>query len=163
MFLGSITHNLAGLLRFSGRDTRGQFWPYAITVFILILAGYTSIVIPKIMAAMIGMMPDGQAAFPDFSGLLWWTVVMTVVMVVLLAAAVTRRLRDRGKPIGWALLPLALAAVLLPLAGDPFTMVQRPGWVIFTTFVLNLGYQASVIYLIVLLAGAGRTEGGRAG
>ena len=163
MFLDSITHNLAGLLRFSGRDTRGQFWPYAITVFILILAGYTSIVMPKIMAAMISMMRDGQAAFPDFSGLLWWTVVMTVVMVVLLAAAVTRRLRDRGKPIGWALLPLALAAVLLPLAGDPFTMVQRPGWVIFTTFVLNLGYQASVIYLIVLLAGAGRMETGKVG
>lgn len=163
MFLDSITHNLAGLLRFSGRDTRGRFWPYAITVFILILAGYTSIVMPKIMAAMIGMMRDGQAAFPDFSGLLWWTFVMMVITVVLLAAAVTRRLRDRGKPIGWALLPLVLAAVLLPLVGDPMSMVQRPGWVFFATFVLNLGYQASIIYLIVLLAGAGRTEAGRAG
>ncbi len=158
MFLNSITHNLAGLLRFSGRDTRGQFWPYAITVFILTFAGYMSIIMPKIMAAMVGIMRDGRATFPDFSGLLWWTVVITVVMVVLLAAAVTRRLRDRGKPIGWALLPLVLAIVLLPLVGDPLTMAQRPGWVFFATFVLNLGYQASVIYLIILLAGAGRME-----
>lgn len=155
LYFKSIAHNLASLLRFSGQDTRGQFWPYAITVFLLILAGFMSIVMPKIMVAMMGMMRDGQAPFPDFSSLLWWTVVMMLVMIFFLAAAVTRRLRDAGKPIGWALLPLVLVVVLLPLVGDPFTMVQLPVWAFFATFLLNIGYQASVIYLIVLLCGAG--------
>src|SRR6185436_10996012 len=36
----SIRHNLAGLLRFSGRDARRTFWPYAILLFLLSTAAY---------------------------------------------------------------------------------------------------------------------------
>lgn len=36
--LASIRHNLADLTRFSGRESRGEFWPYGIFLFLLSMA-----------------------------------------------------------------------------------------------------------------------------
>lgn len=165
MIRNSITHNLTGLLRFSGTDSRAQFWPYAIAVFIGIMVVFMSIFAPRILGAVHRFLRHGDATFPDVSDLRWWTVALMAIQVLLLAAAVTRRLRDRGKSIVWALLPLVPLAILVPIVGDPLSLAGLPAWAFIATFVLNLGYQASLIYLIVLLAGAGpqRAEAGKAG
>lgn len=161
MIRDSIIHNLKHLFRFTGSETRGQFWPYAIAVFIGTLVVFMSIFAPRILVAVHRFLRRGDATFPDVSDLRWWTVSLMAIQVLLLAAAVTRRLRDRGKSIGWALLPLVPLVILMPIVGDPLSMAQLPAWAFSATFVLSLGYQASLIYLIVLLAGSGRAEDAR--
>lgn len=154
MIRDSITHNLTGLFRFSGRDNRARFWPYTIAVYVVGMSVFMLIVGPRMMIAASRFIRHGAAPFPDTSDLLWWTAVVIASQVFLLAAAVTRRLRDRHKPIGWALLPLVLLAVHLLAFGDPRSAFLLTGWTYFAAFLLNIGYLASVIFLIVLLAGA---------
>lgn len=122
----SIAHGFGGLLRFAGRDTRAQFWPYAGLVFIS-----TFLVFGAVLATVVGSSfakiqafalenPDqvtvtqGPGTYsisvdsyqpqlmPDFGAFFATTGLMIVTMVVLLAAAVTRRLHDRGRSGWWA-------------------------------------------------------------
>ena len=158
MILSSVAHNLRLLFSFSGSDTRERFWPYSLIVIILVLAAYMAIVAPEMLAMIVEMVQSGKVTIPDLSHLTWWTCVSVAALVLMLAASVTRRLRDRGKPVGWALLPLALIVLLLPIVANPLLLTQLPSWGLFAIFLLDLGYQASLIYLIVLLATNGRVE-----
>lgn len=82
------------------------------------------------------------------------TVVTGLVFVALLAAAVTRRLRDRGCSLTWAVAPLVLliaaggvqAAVLI-------TVEEDSGPALFlAAFALTVVYFAAVVALLVQLA-----------
>jgi uncharacterized membrane protein YhaH (DUF805 family) len=132
--LASLRHNLAGLLRFSGRTSPGQFWPYAILLFLL-GGAVTTVMIFRLMGDMFARMqrfaaehPElvtetrGPGSYsmeiegfhpeliPDFAGFMIVIGVVAAAMVLLQAASVARRLHDRGKAGWWALLPVPFLA-----------------------------------------------------
>jgi len=153
----SITHNLTSLWRFSGNDARSLFWPYAITVAILVYAAMMTAMVPEMQRIAAGVTKPDDIATVDTSGVIWWGLLFTAIAAVLLAASVVRRLRDRGKSPLWALVPVVLtliSSVASPtnLAG----MLSLSGWATFAMFATTLAGQLSMIYLIVLLAGRSR-------
>ena len=156
MFVRSVAHNLKGLARFSGRDGRALFWPYAIAVAILFYATSLAAMVPVMQDAMATAIRDGRMVLPDMASITRWTLVFLSVAIVLLAASVVRRLRDRGKSAAWALIPLALTAPSFVVTPNPIAMLEWPQWLFFAMFVLTLAAQISLVYLIVLLAGRSR-------
>src|SRR5688500_8569711 len=115
----SIRHNIVSLARFSGRDSQGLFWPWAIIVyalltmltlvltFVAVARGFMEMSgafqpgagpedLEKLMAGMMGRVAD-----------LWLPLTLiNLLMIVLLAASVARRLHDRGRTAYWGLLPV---------------------------------------------------------
>lgn len=143
--MAAVRRGLRGALDFSGRDTRQQFWPYAIFLFIA-KSGLTYLaMIPDMMRMMTGVQRvieqaqrgqaaggSGQAPFPsgtqpippelipDFTNTMIWSSILTVIAMLLLATAVTRRLHDRDKRGFWGLMPLPFAVFGLALAPQAF-------------------------------------------
>jgi len=92
---------------------------------------------------------------PDMGNMMGMMAIVFVIVVALFAAAVARRLHDRGKSGVWGLLPLPFiifASVMMPkvFAQNPPNM-----GLFFAIFINNMLYIASLIFLVVLLAGAG--------
>lgn len=124
---------------FSGRDRRGRFWPYALTVVVLVYVALALVLVP-IMAGVFfeaanyaAANPDqatvvtgpgyysveiheaGAVPMPDF-GLFFAAVATGAALAVgLLAAAVTRRLHDTGRSGWWGLPPTVFLATGLML------------------------------------------------
>src|SRR5947209_12409581 len=143
MIFTSIRHNLANLFRFSGRESRALFWPYAIAVFLAAMAAGILLFIPVMTDMMTRIMdyarahPEGlpRAApgqppvlppelMPDMSMMAVPMLIVNVAMILLLAAAAVRRLHDRDKTGWWAALPLPfhiVAAVIGPAAAKAMT------------------------------------------
>jgi uncharacterized membrane protein YhaH (DUF805 family) len=183
MIVASIRYNLANLLRLSGRDSRAQFWPYAIAIFLLSIVADIALFIP-IMSDMMTRTIDYARAhpeglpkpapgqppvlppelMPDMGRLIVPTTIVSVVVILLLAAAVVRRLHDRGKTGWWGALPLpfqALAFIIGPTAARAMTAYPPKPSPLATLATLNsLCWWAAVIVLIVLLAGEGAAESG---
>ena len=137
MSLGpSISHNVRHLVDFSGRDSRRQFWPWTIMLFILtMIANMVAIfsMMADMMTRMFRFMQEhpndlpgdapfkpGQSALPaelmpDMTGVMMTTLVVNIVFNLLIAAAVWRRLHDRDRTGLWALayLPFLIAGPLL--------------------------------------------------
>lgn len=180
----AILRGFANILRFSGRDRRGQFWPYAGVVLVLSFAGM-SVGLPMAMqpifaeaarmaeehpeAVSIQQSPTsyqveyapGSGFMPDFSGFILVLGVAAVLTVVLLAAAVTRRLHDRGLPGFIGLIPaVLLGSGLFGMSRLMATMGQsEPDLSLFGLMMLNnMLYIASLITLIVLLALPGKPQ-----
>lgn len=182
--IASVRHSLASLARFSGRDTRGRFWPYALAVFVVVMIG-------GMMAAMLPVMARvGQIALahPDqttittgpgsyeisihgrhpeldsaFAGMERGVAIVAALSVLLLAAAVARRLHDRGRSGLWGLLPLpflALSFVLMPIT---FTAAEPDPRMFLPALLNNLLYLASLVALVVMLAGEGMKGANRFG
>lgn len=184
-----ITHNLAGLARFSGRDTRETFWPYALTLFVLAMAASALVAMPAILGTMAKMQrfaaehPDqatvrqGPGSYsiqihgshpelmPDMGGILPGLAIVLLVFVVLVAAAVVRRLHDRGKSGAWALPSLIFLAIGMMLMPRLFDAAQgAPNLSLLPLlFANNLLYLASLGWLLVLLAGDGTAGPNRHG
>ncbi|MBQ1499290.1 MAG: DUF805 domain-containing protein [Sphingomonas sp.] len=184
-----ITHNLARLARFSGRDTRETFWPYALTLFVLAMAASALAVMPAVLGAMAKMQrfaaehPDqatvrqGPGSYsiqiqgshpelmPDMRGILPGLAIVLLVFVALVAAAVVRRLHDRGKSGAWALPPLIFLVIGMMLMPRLFgTAPDGPNLSLLPLlFVNNLLYLASLGWLMVLLAGDGTVGPNRHG
>lgn len=136
--LASIRRGLGNARRFSGRDTRRQFWPYAIFLFLASTALTYVAMIPELMRMMTGIVElveraqrdqiagrAGPQAFPpelipDFESTMIWSAVLTGIAIVLLAAAVTRRLHDRGWRGYWGLIPLPFTVLAVALAPRGF-------------------------------------------
>ena len=171
--LPSIRHNLARLARFEGRDSRRQFWPWAIFVFIVAYAAqiiamlpwmadmfYRSIALSQTIGAQ--KIPDQAAANAQTEtmiretmselGDLWLPMAaIELVTIVLLAAAVSRRLHDRGRRGWWGLLPVPFAAIALfnaPRAGDLMMGVAPRG---LDALMLALGYAFWIAFLILIV------------
>ena len=175
--VASIGHNLAGLVRFSGRDTRRQFWPYAIFLFLLSTAAFMVLAIfvaadmfgrieHYVIAHPEGLPPPapGQAPqippelLPDLSGIAMPMIAMQILSVLLLAAAVTRRLHDRDRTGLWGLMPLPFMAIGMANLQNAFAFATRPQSLTplqSTLFAIAPFHWVALIALIVMLAGEG--------
>jgi uncharacterized membrane protein YhaH (DUF805 family) len=175
--LQSIRHNMANLLRFSGRDNRASFWPWAIAVYLLsMLLGFLFVLplIGEMMQGMIdyaqthpqgfpppqpGKLPFPPELMPDFGRLAVPLGLVQLLTTFLWSAAAVRRLHDRDRSGWWAaiFLPFQLAGIalgpaamraMLTGAAEP-TALQRAAS-------LNTAcYWIAFIGLLVLLAGDG--------
>jgi uncharacterized membrane protein YhaH (DUF805 family) len=177
-----IVHNLAGLARFSGRDSRRLFWPYASLIVVLLFVAAAMVVLPEVAqsmarmqrfaaahpeAAMIQSSPGSYSISiegnhpelaPDFAGIMGGMAAMSAAAIGLLAAAVVRRLHDRGKSGAWGALPLpflAFGAAAMPHIMASFGKGEPDITAFFAMFVNNILYLASLFYLVMLLGGAG--------
>jgi uncharacterized membrane protein YhaH (DUF805 family) len=192
-FVDSIRNGAAGLLRFSGRDPARRFWPYAGVVIALLFVTIALTMTPIMSGTLARMQrfaaehPDqatvtqSQGSYsieihgshpelmPDLTPFFLVMQIGCAVVVVLLAAAVTRRLHDRGRRGWWGLPPaifLAVGLTLFPrffhatLSGEvtPDTMAMF-GLILAN----NLLYLASLVVLVILLAGAGQPAENRFG
>lgn len=134
-----IVRGFRKLTQFSGRDTRGEFWPYAGVVFALMMilgamaggfvmtrfiaemesyiaASQTAApVVPVISVAPSEMVrveivePAKPPLMPDFRSMFLIQAVDMLLLIGLLAAAVSRRLHDTGRSAFWGLLPAPFA------------------------------------------------------
>ena len=94
---------------------------------------------------------------PDMGGIMAGAGIVAAILVALLAAALTRRLHDRGRSGYWGLLPIPF--IVFALIAMPHVFTQTPNLVLFfLLFINNALYLASLITLIVMLAGASRTD-----
>jgi uncharacterized membrane protein YhaH (DUF805 family) len=119
---GPIGNWLRSLGRFTGRDTRKQFWLYAIVVLVVIMVVEPVILMPMLAGSMIRMqtaiVDQARVAhgvvdlrvLPEVLSMMHRATAIAagfaVVLFVLLAAATTRRLHDAGRTGLWILLPL---------------------------------------------------------
>jgi uncharacterized membrane protein YhaH (DUF805 family) len=187
----SIRHNLRSLLRFSGRDARRRFWPYAGTVFLLSWISIWLVMAPRILGTFARIQqfarehPDqvttvsGPGSYsvsiegahpelmPDVAGMMYGVTAVSAITVLLLAAAVTRRLHDRGRSGAWGLVPAVLLAIGSFGMSRQFTgfgsgIPPDPRW-FFLLFCNNMAYLASLVFLIVELARAGTAGSNRFG
>lgn len=170
------------LADFAGREDRASFWPYAGVVFLIVTAVGLVIFVPM-MHHMMRAMQDFAAQHPDqvavASGpgrysvsvggdhsafisagpMKLYLAVTFGLSVLLYAAAVVRRLHDRGKPGAWGLMPLPFilySSIQMPRMFASFGTAAQPDAGLFLSiFASNMLYMATLIWLIVLLAGAG--------
>lgn len=187
----SIRHNLRNLARFSGRDARDTFWPYAVTIVLLAFAGTAAAMLPAMAEAMVRMqrfaiahpqqarVSAGPGAYslsiegnhpellPDLAALTPIIAAVLALATVLLAAAVVRRLHDCGRHGYWGLLPLPFLAGALALLPRAFDAAGRADaaelGLFFAGFFANLLYILSLGLLAVLLAGRGSAGPNRFG
>jgi uncharacterized membrane protein YhaH (DUF805 family) len=176
-----IIRGFRGIARFSGRDTRGQFWPYAGVVFALVFLGFgmvMSLVMNEIFAEMqqfaaehpeaatIQSSPGSYsisidashpaAPMPDLGLFFGVMAAMVLTAISLLAAAVSRRLHDSGRRAFWGLMPLPFllgGLTIFPLMISQFAATDAPNFgLFFLLFFNNLLYLVALASLIVLLA-----------
>lgn len=183
MIFASIRYNLANLLRFSGRESRALFWPYAVAVIALDILAMFALMVPGMMESFARMQrfaaehPDqatvesGPGSYsitihgnhpelmPDMSFLSSGVGAITLVTVVLLAAAVARRLHDRRMRGMWGLLPLpflGFGLVMMPRFFENARAGHAPDMQLFMAiFFNNLIYILMLAALVVLLVGEG--------
>lgn len=175
-----VIRGFSSITRFSGRDSRGQFWPYAGVVIALVFAA-SGVAMAFVMngifaeahqfalehpeAATIRSSPGSysisidethpDAPMPDL-GLFFGTLAATVgLAVILLAAAVSRRLHDSGRAAFWGLMPLpflTFGLTAFPIMLTRAMESEMPDVGLFLLlFVNNLIYMIVLVSLIVLL------------
>ena len=178
IFLVSIRHCLTRILRFSGRDTRALFWPYAFTLFVLMsIFGYYWMMFrigsliqsipnrpggplvlrgPGIVSVHYG--PGRPMPAHVFQTIVVGLGIGMAAFVALMAAAVWRRLHDRGRTGLWGLLPAAFMflyfCAFLRLQSDAADG-RGVGGLFLLMFLLGLAYLGSALALVIMLAGAG--------
>lgn len=185
----SFRYNLARLASFSGRESRADFWPYAIALFL----GSMALSYLAFIPAMVGMLdrigrfveenPDrslldaapGQPPgtlppelMPDMTSYVHISILVYAVFALLIAAAAVRRLHDRDRSGLWALLPLPfwVAAWTISLLQDPRAMFAPPpedAWLAQLALLNSLPTWGMLIWLTVLLAGDGTKGDNRYG
>jgi uncharacterized membrane protein YhaH (DUF805 family) len=181
----AILYNLGHLADFRGRQRRSQFWPYAAFVIALVIAGITAVFVPMMSASMARLRTiaaenpetarDERTAtsesitfsgpqpgiVPEFQLILISVGVVVVFVVLLMAAAVARRLHDRGKTAFWGLAPvgfLTIGLTLMPFLLEQVGQAQPNLTLFFALFINNALYLASLVTLLIWLAG-GSTPG----
>jgi len=172
----SIGYNLARLARFSGRESRALFWPYALTVLVLGMVAGMLLFVPLVMdmvtrmAAYVQTHPEGlpkpapgqvptfpPELMPDFGAMMVPMAVVNLVTLLLYAAATVRRLHDRDRSGWWAALPLPFQLVGTLIAPRAMSAMMHPNAGPSPATMLSglnsLAYWGVFIFLIVLLAG----------
>lgn len=179
-----VLRGFQSLTRFAGRDTRGQFWPYAGVVFALMfvlggavmawsmngfIADMQQFAVEHPETAKVQSSPgyysiqvDGnhpEAPVPDLRLFCAALGGMVVSIMALLAAAVSRRLHDSGRSAMWGLMPVPF--LLFAVTGFPIIMTrlmaaEEPDLsLFFLLFFNNMLYMIALVSLIVLLALSG--------
>jgi len=179
MILASIRHNLANLYRFSGRDSRALFWPYAVAVILLGIAATFALMVPTMTESFTRMqrfaaehpelstVESGPGYYsvhirgshpelmPDMSLLCAGIGVIAAVTILLLGAAVTRRLHDRRLRGWWGLLPVPFLAFATAMMPRFFASVRGGGpsdmQLFMAIFFNNALYLLALVVLVVLL------------
>lgn len=176
--------------RFSGRDSRAVFWPYA---GLVLAAGFVTICIVMMlqMQALVGeiqafaaqhpgrvttevgpnsysmSVSSGDPAFaPDMSGMALGMGAVSGVLIVLLAAAVARRLHDTGRSGLWALptaIFLMIALIMMPRLTASFSGPEPDMRLFGLLFANNAAYIFSLCVLIILLILPSRVGANRFG
>ncbi len=184
--LSSIRHNLGRLLQFSGRDTRRQFWPWAILVFLAHMIAGILIMIPmmaEVMNRIVKVSQSGSDGAQDPEivaahvesvmvetmsdlGRLWLpSLILQAVAALLLAAAVARRLHDRDRSGYWGFLPIPFMAIglsNLPIAGNMVTG-RELSFMQAISLSLGYGYWIALLVLVIMLVGEGDKGANRFG
>ena len=148
----SIGHGLRGIARFSGRDPRARFWPYAIAVMLTGNAIGMVAAIPTFLRSFVDMRelaerhPDqfvvretptsysmsyvgndpavAAAMMPDVQPFFVMVWVVAAMTAILLAAACTRRLHDRSISGRWLVVPVVFSMPALWLMPGLFDEVR---------------------------------------
>lgn len=176
-WIASLQHCTANLTRFSGRDRRDQFWPYAGTViagvflvwgvsFNVAMSRLQQAIMANINAVDANSGPNEYSAHFDgppppqvenmFNTLLLVMAVIVLITISLLATAVVRRLHDGGRSGRWGLLPLPF--LLFGLAGYGYFQSliggdgPPPMGLFMAVFFNNFIYIICLVILIVMLA-----------
>jgi len=187
-FISSVRHHATNLTNFAGRETRAQFWPYAIAVFMLITIICMSLFLPPFFQSMerferfaeqhpdsatvkvgsgqrtIRVEGDHPELMPDMGPFLVAVILSGIGTVALLAAAVVRRLHDLGRSGRWGALPLPFLALALTV--EPAAIARRGDIEMGLSLLLffnNLVYLGCVARLFVWLARAGDASENRFG
>lgn len=177
--LDAMGRGFGGLARFSGRDPRRRFWPYAMLVVGLVfvaLGAAMSWIMASVFERMqrfavehpdqarvtslpgsysIQIQGDHPELMPDLTPFFAVLGIGMAAAVVLLAAAVTRRLHDRGRAGYWGLAPLPFLIIafgLLPRLFASMSADDQPTGLFLALFCNNMLYLASLVLLVVLLA-----------
>lgn len=181
----SLRHNFGKLFVFSGRDTRGLFWPYALMIFLLGMVANVVIIVP-VMADMFSRVitylqrhPEGlpqpvpgqvqtlpPELMPDFSAILVPMAILGVATLFLYAAGVVRRLHDCDRTGWWAALPLPpqlLGLALTPMTLENMAQPQSASPLSALIGLNSLAYWGALIALIVFLASEGTSGPNRFG
>lgn len=176
--LASIRYNFARLLLFSGRETRAQFWPYAIFLFVLEMAVGMLLLVPVMLDMFVRMQrymiehPEGlptqsypgaavlpPGLMPDMSIVTVPMAVLNLLFALLVAAAVVRRLHDRDKSGWWGLMPVPFMAYGQIMGPEAAAMMMSGGMpnspAMLLVMLNNLLYWIAAIILVVMLAQAG--------
>lgn len=135
------------VLTFSGRDSRRQFWPLPIFLYIASIFGSQIFV-------TLTMMSDARASIiPDMRLFATVIAISAVIAVLLLAAAVTRRLHDTGRSGWWGLMPLPFLAFSLAVFPRLFDMTSSADKEVPDNFFPTFGliFANNVIYIILLV------------
>ena len=176
--------------RFSGRDSRAVFWPYAglvlavgfVTICIVMMFQMQALVVemqafaaqhPGRVTTEVGLnsysmsVSSGDPAFvPDMSGMALGMGAVSGVLVVLLAAAVARRLHDTGRSGLWALptpIFLMIALIMMPRLMMSFSGPEPDMRLFGLLFANNAAYIFSLGMLIILLILPSRVGANRFG
>lgn len=189
MITASLRHCYANLLTFTGRDTRAQFWPFALLHLAIAAAGMAGLMVPMVLGAIAkaeafaAANPDKvivtQTAtsrsitfkepvpglVPDLDGMIMPVLISGVVFIALHAAAVVRRLHDTGRG-GWiGLIPSVLFVIAGALMQQVFAQFGESGapdlGPFFIAWLAALAYNVSVIVLVILLVQPGKAAGNR--
>jgi len=174
-----IIRGFRSLTRFSGRDRRSQFWPYAGVAVALTFVVMGAAMLwamssfwaeamriaethPEVVTVESGpgyysreVDVSGYGLMPDLTAFFAVMGVSIVMYVALLAAAVSRRLHDLGKSALWGLMPvpfLIFGVVFFPIMMTGMMEAAEPNPALFfLLFFNNLAYMVGLISLIVML------------
>jgi uncharacterized membrane protein YhaH (DUF805 family) len=148
-----ISKHLRCLTQFSGRESRGEFWPWVgvtIALYLLLFMGSVALLFAQISSG------NEESPVPVLSLMFTMNEIAIAAILALLAAAVVRRLHDSNRTGAWGLLPLpslVIALVLMPeiSAGTPNN--PEPDMdLFFVLFFNNMIYLVLLIVLIVMCA-----------
>lgn len=189
--LASIVHGFANLTRFSGRDPRERFWPYALA---LVGAAFVAMILSfgvgfasnfQKTIAYAEAHPDKATVtrsggsvtvtiheptpelMPDMAPMFLGLRVIAPVIVLLLAAAVTRRLHDTGRSGLWGLPPVVFLGIGLALFPSLFQRLMAGDdsaiGLLLPLFANNLAYLASLGLLVICLCLSSKPDANRYG
>lgn len=187
-----IGYHLVRMAKFSGRETRARFWPWAGVVVGLVAVGGFVAVMPMALASMakmrkfalehpeqatitsglgtsvpghyeIAMEGHHPELMPDMGPFVAVLEGAMALLIVLIAAALVRRLHDTGRSGAWGLLPLPF--LLFGFSQMP-VLFADPGFdtrLFALLFLNNLCYLGTLGVLILLLARSGSLGDNRYG
>ena len=151
----SIVRGFGSVLRFSGRDTRSEFWPYAAAAVGLYLVVGWAVLIPIMLPALdVSSRMQVGASLKMESQFLLASMLMLAALIAILAAAVARRLHDGGRSAFWGMLPLPFVAYSCTGFARLFSQFEtgEPDMrLFFSVFISNALYLAALAWLIILL------------
>lgn len=175
----SIIRGFTKLTQFSGRDTRGEFWPFAGLVFALVMilgAMVGGLVMTRMIADIQPYATDGQVLIapaaaatpsdqvlvevvepyqapqmpmPDFTPFFLVQAATVILSIGLLAAAVSRRLHDTGKSAYWGLMPVPF--VLGGIFGMFYLMAPMMAGRVPNFGLFGLLFLNNIAYLVTLV------------